>query len=794
MTAVDDGVRRLEMAAGARVATTVSPFNGRVAFLATTPDRPVRLKADPAEPAETRARRFLESHGAVFGVIDSSRMALLRPAEVDDLGIEHVRLGQTHMGIPVTGGELSVHLRGAGVTAVNAKIVTGLEGVATAAAVDAARAENSVREALRPEFDADQIVLIPPRLELFNRGLLEDRPGPTRLAWHVEARAPGLRELFWVDALDGSVLLHFSQLPHALDRKVFDAASASSLPGTLVRSEIDPATGDADVDAAFEFLGDTWEYFWTEHGRDSYDDAGASLEASVDYCPSPLSCPYANAFWNGSQMVFGEGMPAADDITAHELTHAVIEHTADLFYYMQSGALSESYSDLFGELVDLANGAGTDGPEVRWLLGEDRSSGASRNMMDPTEFGDPAWMGDWRFVCEDPGEDGGGVHSNSGVPNHAFALAVDGGVYGGVTIVGIGPAKAGRIQYRALAHYLLSASSFLDNALAVRQACQDLVGTADITAADCMEVGKALDAVGMDQPWCSETEGTAAVLCSAEKITSTLLFNDFEGGIGSWSAATATSTPVGANVWGYGHEFATSGVSHLWGDLRPHCDSDLVQYTDSSVEMTADVAIPASGAYLQFRHSFGFENYSEFEPQEFYDGGVIELSTNAGGGWIEAGDLISAGIGYRGSIDANFGNPLGGRPGFVGDSRGYSSTQLDLTSLAGQSVRFRFRIGTDDTTDFCDYGWFVDDLRIFECPVSCLRQPVSGCLECEPALVLAGTGGVETIETYVGCDTITAGPDFGVGSGGDASLIAPVVILENGFFVDNDGRLTVVVE
>ena len=125
-----------------------------------------------------------------------------------------------------------------------------------------------------------------------------------------------------------------------------------------MRTEGGPATGDADADNAYTYLGDTYDYFWTQHGRDSWNGGGAALIATVHYCPNAASCPYQNAFWNGSQMVFGDGFSAADDVVAHELTHAVTETSANLFYYMQSGALNESFSDIFGEAVDLSNGRG----------------------------------------------------------------------------------------------------------------------------------------------------------------------------------------------------------------------------------------------------------------------------------------------------------------------------------------------------------------------------------------------------------------------------------------------------
>lgn len=110
-------------------------------------------------------------------------------------------------------------------------------------------------------------------------------------------------------------------------------------------------------------------------------------------------------------------------------------------------------------------------------------------------------MSDPQFVCNDGSVDAGGVHSNSGVGNHGYALMVDGGTYNGFTVAGIGLIKAGKIEYRALTQYLLPSSTYADKYDAVNQSCLDLIGTAGISAADCIEVQKALDAVEMSDPW-----------------------------------------------------------------------------------------------------------------------------------------------------------------------------------------------------------------------------------------------------------------------------------------------------
>jgi Zn-dependent metalloprotease len=112
--------------------------------------------------------------------------------------------------------------------------------------------------------------------------------------------------------------------------------------GTLVRSEGGPPTADLDVNTAYDFAGDTYNYYLTQHGRDSYDGAGAPIIFTVHYYPTNNNCNYRNAFWNATQMVYGNGFARADDVDVHELTHAATEHSARLFYCMQSGALNES--------------------------------------------------------------------------------------------------------------------------------------------------------------------------------------------------------------------------------------------------------------------------------------------------------------------------------------------------------------------------------------------------------------------------------------------------------------------
>lgn len=382
-------------------------------------------------PAESRALAFVDQYGAAFGLATRAHARPIRAAFADTVGQEHVRLQQVLDGIPVTAGELIVHLRGNRVVAANGHTLSELPS-SLSPAIAPGTAQQQARaliEKIRPGLTTSARYG-EPRLEIFNRGMIDEGVYPTRLAWFVEATEEDLREYIWVDAQTGGVLLNFSQIADAKNRVVYDVALGTTLPGTLVRSESGAPVGVVDANLAYDYAGSTYDYFFAIHGRDSYDGAGAAIVSSVRFRhPSSPGTPYQNAFWNGTQMVYGEGFASADDVVAHELTHAVTERSAGLLYYNQSGALNESYSDIFGEIVDLTNGVGTDTPGARWQLAEDLSIGAIRNMMTPTLFGDPGKLSDPQFVCRSdawtsPTADSGGVHSNSGVPNHAFALMV----------------------------------------------------------------------------------------------------------------------------------------------------------------------------------------------------------------------------------------------------------------------------------------------------------------------------------------------------------------------------------
>lgn len=479
-----------------------SPETGLARF-AASPGRGVRLALPAFASAEARAREFVVSYGAPFGLVNAEQVVVTRVVPADVVGEEHVRFRQMHLGVPVTGGEFIVHLRGNRVASANGSIAVNLPDevrptIQPAAALEATRlllADLAPRE-VSPSFTE-------PRLEILDRTLLGERsPGQPRLTWFIEVIGDALREFIWVDAQTGTVLHHFSQLTELKARAVYSAEGTSTLPGVLVRFEFGPASGDVDADLAFDYAGATYDYFSERHDRSSFDDASGIMSSTVHY-RTDVSTPCANAFWNSARVVFCDGYSWADDVVAHEWTHAVTEHSANLFYVNESGALNESYSDIFGETVDLLTPSPADGGSVAWKIGE--AIGALRDMANPTTLGDPGSVSDPAVWCGP--EDRGGVHSNSGIPNHAFALMVSGGAESGISVAGIGLTKAARVQYRALTTYLGQTSRFADNAVALRESCAALVGVdfgdnETMTVNDCVQVALAVEAVQMEAPLC----------------------------------------------------------------------------------------------------------------------------------------------------------------------------------------------------------------------------------------------------------------------------------------------------
>ncbi|MEO8936968.1 MAG: M4 family metallopeptidase [Burkholderiaceae bacterium] len=242
--------------------------------------------------------------------------------------------------------------------------------------------------------------------------------------------------------------------PPVKQRTIYDAKNGESLPGKAVRTEGGKASSDVAVNEAYDGLGATFDFYQKAYSRNSIDDEGLHLDATVHYKTS-----YDNAFWNGQQMVFGDGdgslfnrFTIAVDVIGHELTHGVTGDEVNLVYLGESGALNESVSDVFGSLVKQFQ-LGQTADKADWLIGAGLLAKgvkgiALRSMKAPgTAYDDPVLGKD-----DQPGHmrdyvhtsaDSGGVHTNSGIPNHAFFLAA-------TAIGGNAWAKTGRIWYETV--------------------------------------------------------------------------------------------------------------------------------------------------------------------------------------------------------------------------------------------------------------------------------------------------------------------------------------------------------
>jgi hypothetical protein len=490
--------------------------------------------------------------------------------------------------------------------------------------------------------------------------------------------------------------LHFNQNDSIKDRQVHDTNCTSNIPGPLVRSEGDGPTGNADADDAYDYSGDTYDFYSNEHGRDSIDNQGMPIISTVNYSDQNGVCNFQNAFWTGTQMVYGTGFASADDVVGHELTHGVTQHESNLLYYYQSGAINESFSDVWGEFIDLTNGKGTDTPAVRWLLGEDVPVfGAIRDMKNPQRFGNPDRMSSALWVCYS--FDGGGVHSNSGVNNKLCYLLTDGDTFNHQTVTGMGIPKVADLYYEVQTSLLTSGSDYMDLYHALTQAAINLGWTAqerNNLEAAC----SAVEIVNQPEPCDFRDE---APICTYD-VNALIFTDDFEGSF-NW----APRVIKGDNLWELQSDYATSGLYALGGAMG--FEAFFPPADDSAIELQQDILLPPK-AFLHFRHAYGFESSNNQAP--FYDGGVVEYSTNSGASWRDAGSLIDSN-GYTGTLTTVSDNPLRGRRAFVGDSRGYISSRLDLSSLAGSSFRIRFRIGVDSF--YSDLGWAIDDVSIYTC-------------------------------------------------------------------------------
>lgn len=461
----------------------------------------------------------------------------------DELGFTKLKLQQVYKGVPVFGSVINAHVDKDGVlTSVSGKLAPELYNKSSLKKGTTVKADAALKTAAA---DLQKKIGAAPELEheATTELVVFVKDGQANYAYSAEFEflypEPGNYRYF-VDATTGEVLDSYNQIHAAqpsaggnsltgqdstasgkgvlgdtktfntllnsngsylVDRKrgdgifTYDAKNRTRTPGTLWldSDNVYNAAYDGAAVDAHAYAGQTYDYFLDVHNRNSYDGNGAQLVSTVHYGRS-----YNNAFWSGSQMVYGDGdgntfipLSGALDVIAHELTHAVTDTTADLIYQNESGAINESMSDIFGTMVEYHFNNNPD-----WQVGEDIytpnvAGDALRSMEDPTLSGDPDHYSK-RYTGTG---DYGGVHINSGISNKAAYLLANGGTHYGVTVSGIGNDKTGDIYYRTLTQYLTPNSNYSHFRASTIQAATDLYGA---SSPEVASVKAAFSAVGVN--------------------------------------------------------------------------------------------------------------------------------------------------------------------------------------------------------------------------------------------------------------------------------------------------------
>ena len=388
--------------------------------------------AIPREAGATgveRARWFVTNYADALRLRDPEAQLQLGRRTHDG---QHVFFRQLHEGIPVHGAEIGVHMLEGRFALVSGSYLPDI----TADPHPALTAEQAMR--IVQELEPDGKITTAPQLRFLNTGLSGGPDKETHLTWLVSVRNS---KAYFVDADSGKVRLERPAVisGFVLDLEDANGADYSTYCGDWDTTSVDDQVcsedgctaegwADPETNAAWHNIRDvyTW-YAYLPYGfaRDSYDDDGSEIEIYIHVTDNGSDWNNAHYLTYGECFEFGEGYALSQDIVAHEFTHAVTEYTSDLDYENEPGALNESFSDVFGEM--------TEGDHPDWLMGTTLPGGPLRNLRHPITAGDdaqPSVYHDalWHPLSSDPDEDNdyGGVHTNSGVPNRAAYLLIDG--------------------------------------------------------------------------------------------------------------------------------------------------------------------------------------------------------------------------------------------------------------------------------------------------------------------------------------------------------------------------------
>ena len=697
--------------------------------------------------AKAKTEEFISENFAAFN-LKSAKDLVFADEKMDNHGLKTVSYKQQFQGVPVYDGVLKFHFNGKEeLTSINGNTIANIK-VDPNPSISAATAENIAKNLVSKQNLSKSnapLQAAKNNLLIFPKNLVQGDAVTSYLAYEIQVtNNADVREYLFIDAHSGELVEQFTGI-HPIDRKLYETnTNANNLkwkegdvfPGTLSIWQQNEVTASEHV----------YNFFKNAFGYISYDGQDHSM-ITVNNDPT-ITCP--NARWNGTYAGYCDGT-ATDDIIAHEWGHAYTEYTSGLIYQYQSGALNESFSDVWGETIDLINNYQDEGENVnirttsactgslRWKLGEDATSfgGAIRDMWNPNCHGDPASvLDDAYYYCGTA--DSGGVHVNSGVPNHLYALLSDGGTYNGYEMAGIGFVKAAHLWWRAQT-YLTPTSDFAIFADALEASANDLLGvnlqglstttTASglsgqfFTAADIENVKRGILAVQLRQSpntQCNYQPILKEVPELCASATSNPLFKeDWENGLGSWTVTNAPADPdtweernwtVQANLPKDRAGKAVFGADPINGDCVNSLQNGILRLESPVIN------IPTFGAG---KYEMAFNHYVATESA--YDGGNIKYSIN-GGNWTLVPPTAFTQNAYN-MVLANSGNdnPLKGQRAFSGTDGGslggsWGQSVIDLSKIgavSGANIKFRFELGTDGCNGI--EGWYLDEIYIYNC-------------------------------------------------------------------------------